>query len=65
MASGGALKYEMNGMRSAKEDTGNRDEKLDRADREEPSLVPSDLDIDEGEEKNEETDLPPAMPPKV
>jgi hypothetical protein len=56
----------MNGMRSSKEEKGNRDEKLDRADREEPSLVPSDLDIDEeDEEKNEETDLPPAMPPKV
>jgi hypothetical protein len=64
MASAAALKYELNGMRSAKEDTGNRDEKLDRADREEPSLVPLDLDIDEGEEKNEETE-PPAMPPKV
>jgi hypothetical protein len=56
----------MNGMSSSKEDKRNRDEKLDRADREEPSLVPPDLDIDEGdEEKNEETDLPAAMPPKV
>ena len=53
-------------MRSSAEDKGNQNEKLDRADREEPSLVPSDLDIDErDEEKNEETDLPPAMPPKV
>jgi hypothetical protein len=53
-------------MRSSAEDKGNRNEKLDRADREESSLVPSDLDIDErDEEKNEETDLPPAMPPKV
>jgi hypothetical protein len=66
MASGTPLKYEMNGMRSPKEDKGNRDEKPDRADREEPSLVPWDLDIDEGdEENNETTDLPPAMPPKV
>jgi hypothetical protein len=66
MASEAALKREMNGMSSSKEDKRNRDEKLDRADREEPSLVPPDLDIDEGdEEKNEETDLPPAMPPKV
>jgi hypothetical protein len=66
MASGAAHKYEMNGMRSSKEDKGNRDEKLDRTDREETSLVPSDLDIDEGdEEKNEKTDMPPAMPPKV
>jgi hypothetical protein len=53
-------------MRSSKEEKGNRDEELDRADREEPSLVPSDLDVDEGdEEKKEKTDLPPAMPPKV
>jgi hypothetical protein len=66
MASEAALKREMNGMSSSKEDKRNRDEKLDRADREEPSLVPPDLDIDEGdEEKNEETELPPAMPPKV
>ena len=66
MASEAALKREMNGMSSSKEDKRNRDEKLDRADREEPSLVPPDLDIDEAdEEKNEETELPPAMPPKV
>ena len=66
MASEAALKREMNGMSSPKEDKRNRDEKLDRADREEPSLVPPDLEIDEGaEEKNEETALPPAMPPKV
>jgi hypothetical protein len=64
MASGAALKYEINGMRPSKEDKENREEKLDR-DPKEPSLVPSDL-VDEGdEEKNEETDLPPAMPPKV
>jgi hypothetical protein len=66
MASEAALKRAMNGMSSSKEDKRNRDEKLDRADREEPSLVPPDLEIDEGdEEKNEETELPPAMPPKV
>jgi hypothetical protein len=66
MASEAALKREMNGMSSSKEDKRNRDEKLDRADREEPNLVPPDLDVDEGdEEKNEETELPPAMPPKV
>ena len=53
-------------MSSSAEDKGNRNEKVDRADTEEPKLVPSDLDIDEGdEEKSEETDLPPAMPPKV
>ena len=53
-------------MSSSAEDKRNRNEKVDRADSEEPKLVPSDLDIDEGdEEKNEETDLPPAMPPKV
>ena len=56
----------MNGMRSSTEEKGNQDEKLDRSDREEPGIVPPDLDIEEGdEEKNEETDLPPAMPPKV
>jgi hypothetical protein len=54
----------VNGMNTSKEDKGNRDEKHDRADSEEPQLVPA--DIDEGdEEKHEETDLPPAMPPKV
>ena len=53
-------------MDPSKEDKGNQDEKHDRADKEEPRLVPADLDIDEGdEEKREETDLPPAMPPKV
>jgi hypothetical protein len=53
-------------MRSSAEDKGNRNEKLDRVDSEEPSLVPSDLDIDEtDEEENEETELPPAMAPKV
>jgi hypothetical protein len=54
-----------NGMSASKEDKRNRDEKLDRADHEEPSL-PLDLGIGEGDEqKNEETKLPPAMPPKV
>jgi hypothetical protein len=53
-------------MNPSKEDKGNRDEKQDRADNEEPRLVPADLEIAEGdEEKDEETDLPPAMPPKV
>jgi hypothetical protein len=53
----------INGMNPDKE---NRDEKHDRADSEEPQLVPADLDIDEGDkEKHEETDLPPALPPKV
>ena len=53
-------------MNPSEEEKKNRDEKHDRADREEPRLVPTDLDIDEGdEEKHEETDLPPAMPPKV
>ena len=56
----------VNSMDPSKEGKGNQDEKHDRADKEEPRLVPSDLDIDEGdEEKREETDLPPAMPPKV
>ena len=54
------------GMNPSKEDKENRDEKQDRADNEEPRLVPADLEIAEGdEEKDEETDLPPAMPPKV
>jgi len=54
------------GMDPSKEDKCNQDEKHDRADQGEPRLVPTDLDIDEeDEEKHEETDLPPAMPPKV
>ena len=62
----GCSQMRNDGMRSSKEEKGNQDEKLDRSDREEPGLVPPDLDIEEGdEEKNEETDLPPAMPPKV
>ena len=48
---------------SKEEDKGNRDEKDDRAEGEEPRLVPADLEGDE--EKHEETNLPPAMPPKV
>ena len=55
----------MNGMKSSEAEKGNPDERHDRAD-DEPKLVPPDLDIDEGDrEKNEGTDLPPAMPPKV
>jgi hypothetical protein len=46
----------MNGMNPSKEDEGNGYEKLDRADGEDPRLVPADLDIDEGDEaKHEET----------
>jgi hypothetical protein len=57
---------EVNGMNPLKEDKENRGEKHDRADEEETRLVPPDIDIEEGdEEKNEETDMPPAMPPKV
>jgi hypothetical protein len=53
-------------MNPSKENKGNRDAKQDIADSEKPRLVPADLDIPEGdEEKHEETDLPPAMPPKV
>jgi hypothetical protein len=52
-------------MNTSKEDKANQDEN-DRADGEDPRLVPADLDIDEGDEtKHEKTDLPPAMPPKV
>jgi hypothetical protein len=62
----GCSQTRVNGMNPSKEDKGNQDEKHDRADGEEPRLVPADLDIDEGDEaKHEETDLPPAMPPKV
>jgi hypothetical protein len=58
--------YEMNGMKPSKEDNVNRAEKHGRPDGEEPQLLPPDLEIDEGDEaKKEETDLPPAMPPKV
>jgi hypothetical protein len=53
----------VNGMNPSKEDNGKQKEKHDK---EGPRLVPRDLDIDEGdEEKREETDLPPAMPPWV
>jgi hypothetical protein len=54
------------GMNPSKEDEGRQDEKQDRTDSEKTRLVPADLDVPEGdEEKHEETDLPPAMPPKV
>jgi hypothetical protein len=50
----------VNGMNPSKENKGNREDKHDRAEGEEPRLVPADLDIDEGdEEKHEETNLPP------
>ena len=59
-------KCEINGMKPSTEDSVNRAGKNDRPNDEEPQLVPPDLDIDEGDEtKKEETDLPPAMPPKV
>jgi hypothetical protein len=62
----GCSQMRVNGMNPSREDKGNRDEKHDRADVEEPSLVPADLDINEGdEEKQEKNNLPPAMPPKV
>ena len=55
----------VNGMNPSKEDI-NEHETHDHADKEETPLVPTDLDVDEGdEEKREETELPPAMPPKV
>jgi hypothetical protein len=62
MASEAIGKCELNGMNPSKEDKGNRDEKQDRAEEEKPRLVPDDLENVEGDE---ETDLPPAMPPKV
>lgn len=53
-------------MEPFKKDQENRNEKDDRTDGEEPQLVPSELDIDEGGEGNHhKADLPPAMPPKV
>lgn len=51
-------------MNPSEEDKENRDEKEDR-DSEKPRLVPADLEVAEGDEKYDETDLPPAMPPKV
>jgi hypothetical protein len=55
-----------NGMNPLDDDNVNQDENEDRADSKKPKLVPDDLDIAEGEEeKGEETDMPPAMPPKV
>jgi hypothetical protein len=54
------------GMDPSKENKENRDANQDIADSEKPRLVPADLDIPDGnEEKHEEIDLPPAMPPKV
>jgi hypothetical protein len=56
----------VNSMNSSDQDKANRDEKPDRSDNKEPKVVPADLHIhDENEEKSEEIDLPPAMPPKV
>ena len=53
-------------MDPSKENKENRDANQDIADSEKPRLVPADLDIPDGnEEKHEEIDLPPAMPPKV
>jgi hypothetical protein len=53
-------------MNPLEADKGNKDEKQDRADGENPRLVPADLETAEGdEEEHKETDLPPAMPPKV
>jgi hypothetical protein len=53
-------------MNPSKENKGDRDEKQDRAEEEKLRLVPDDLENVEGdEEEHEETDLPPAMPPKV
>lgn len=53
-------------MNPLDDDNVNQDENEDRADSKKPKLVPDDLDIAEGEEeKGEETDMPPAMPPKV
>jgi hypothetical protein len=52
-------------MDPSKEDINQRDTN-DRDEKEETGLVPTDFDVDEGDEKKrEETDLPPAMPPKV
>jgi hypothetical protein len=53
-------------MNPSKENKERQDEKQDHTDSEKTRLVPADLDEDEGdEEKHKETDLPPAMPPKV
>ena len=66
MASEAIGKSELNGMSLSKEGKGNRDEKPDRADEEKPRLFPDDLeDVEGDEEEHEDTDLPPAMPPKV
>jgi hypothetical protein len=59
-------KCELKGMNPSKEDNVNPADKRDRAEDEEPQLVPPDLEIDEGDEKkNKGTDLPPAMPPMI
>jgi hypothetical protein len=53
-------------MNPSKEEKERQDEKQDRTNSEKPRLVPAELDVVEGdEEKHQETDLPPAMPPKV
>jgi hypothetical protein len=58
-ASEAIAKCELNGVNPSKDDKGNRDE-------EKPRLVPDDIENVEGDEgEHEETDLPPAMPPKV
>jgi hypothetical protein len=59
-------KCEFNGMNPSKEGNVNPPDKHNRPEDEEPQLVPSDLDVDEGEEEKEKrTDLPPAMPPMI
>ena len=53
-------------MNPSDDDRVKRDQKEYRADSEKPRLIPDELDLAEGdEEKSEETDMPPAMPPKV
>jgi hypothetical protein len=53
-------------MSSSDQDKANGDEESDRTGNKELKVVPADLHIhDENEEKAEEIDLPPAMPPKV
>jgi hypothetical protein len=53
-------------MNPSKEGKVNPADKHDRPEDQEPRLVPTDLDIEEGdEEKNKGTDLPPAMPPMI
>jgi hypothetical protein len=53
-------------MTPPKDDNVNPADNHNRPEDEAPQLVPSDLDIDEGEEeKNKGSDLPPAMPPMI